>query len=196
MWRYLAILSWLFRARWNKNCLSPAWLVLLGGTHKPDRRLPRVRAFLDSFVTTVSDSWPNHACIRPHFSWRLDPFVQPMGRSRHSLDPRASGFSRRGQPESFRTVGRTAKAAALARSAQSPGIRRAHHAAHSDCDGAVAHFHLHLCDACREKPIRRTAPGAAARHSAIGADSRLHLGHCRIFHESRARARARRRIRL
>ena len=87
-------------------------------------------------------------------------------------------------------------AADIARSAQSARICRAHHAAHAHRHGAVADLHFHLCDAGRQKQNGGAYPGAAARHSAIGADPRLHLGHRRVLHGARAGPRARRRVRL
>ena len=55
--------------------------------------------------------------------------------------------------------------------------------------------HLHLCDAGGEEQAGRTHPRSAARYPAIGADPGLHLGHRRVLHGARSRARAGRRIR-
>ena len=92
-----------------------------------------------------------HASDRPNFGRRLGPPVQPLGRARGAFDPRLAGVPGGGEPPSVRAAHRTAEAAAVARSAQSARICRAHHAAHADRHGAVAGLHLHLCDARRQE---------------------------------------------
>ena len=72
-----------------------------------------------------------------------------------------------------------------------PGYAARTTLAHAGGPGPFAALHLHLCHPRGEEQTSRAAAPAAARHSSVGPDPRLHLGDRRLLHVAGAGPRSR-----
>jgi hypothetical protein len=101
-----------------------------------------------------------------------------LGRARVRAGVRLPHLCRRCRTRTHRLADVARGNADLTRPACAHRLCRAHGAPHAHRDARVAGVHLHLRDACGEKPACRDRAGAPPRHITVAAHSRLFHHYC------------------
>src|SRR4029453_2607070 len=109
-------------------------------------------------------------------------YLEPMGPACHASDSRRPRVLGGRESRTHATPCGSASLSAVARPAESSGVRGADDAAHAGRDGAFAAVHVHVRDLGGQELSRRLRVNSAPRHPAVGPHSRLPLDHGRVLH--------------